>query len=243
MCTRFVLLERHLREALARLGIATPAKFESRYNIAPNRDIPVVRARPSAHSHRDSTQNEVTSLRWGLVPSWAKDADGPPLVNARAETVTTKPSFSDALRFRRCVIPATGFYEWETRGTAKLPWLFRRRDEQPFGFAGLWDTWRAPDGTSRESCAFITTTPNDLMRPIHHRMPVMLAPEEFAPWLDPQATDPEKILPLIRTPPLDSVSAMALSSYVSNVRHEGPACLAPAGTPAPDDGPQLGLGF
>jgi putative SOS response-associated peptidase YedK len=235
MCTRYVLLERHVREALARLGVATPARFESRYNIAPNTRIPIVR--------QAENSLECTEVRWGLLPSWARDDEGPPLVNARLETLFEKPSFRDSLRTRRCIIPATGFYEWETRGKAKLPWLFRRKDEQPFGFAGLWDTWRAPDGTLLESCAFVTTTPNALMRPIHERMPVMLATGEFATWLDPRLTEPNQLKPLLRTPADEDVGNLALGTYVSNVRNQGPMCLTPATEAPPDSEPQLSLGF
>lgn len=237
MCTRYVLLEQHYRDILARLGIPAPAAFLSRYNIAPNTNIPVVRRTAYA------ANNESTLLRWGLVPFWSQTADGPPLVNARADTVATKPSFRAALRSRRCVMPATGFYEWETIGRAKQPWLFRRHDEAPFGFAGLWDTWLAPDGTTLESCAFITGEPNDLMRPIHTRMPVLLTAETFDAWLDPALTEPAQLAPLLRIPANGSVTKFAVSTYVSNVRHEGPACLAPAGAVAPDSGPQLSLGF
>jgi putative SOS response-associated peptidase YedK len=234
MCCRFLLLQQHYRDILARLGIAAPAEFLSRYNIAPGSDIPVVRTKPH------TTKNEITALRWGLVPSWSKSDDGTQLVNARAETLAAKPSFRDAFRSRRCIIPASGFYEWENLGRAKKPWLFRRRDEQPFGLAGLWESWRGPDGALLETCAVITTEPNDLMRPIHHRMPVMLAPEEFEPWLDARTTESEKLLPLLRTPLSAAMSALAVSSHVSNVRHEGPECLAPA---VADPGPQLSLGF
>jgi len=237
MCTRYVLLEQHYRDILARLGIAAPAKFISRYNLAPNTDIPVIR-RTSL-----SSPNESALLRWGLIPSWSASDDGPPLVNARAETLTAKPSFRDALRSRRCVIPASGFYEWETIGRTKKPWLFRLRDDAPFGFAGLWDTWRAPDGTVRESCAFITTEPNDLMRPIHHRMPVMLTDATFAAWLDPAVSDPTHLTPLLHAQPTDAVTKFAVSTYVSSVRNEGPACLAPAEPEPPGAGPQLSLDF
>lgn len=239
MCTRYVLLEQHYRDVLARLGIAAPAEFLSRYNIAPGTDLPVVRSKPRAQVR------EAARLRWGLVPSWSRDADGPPLVNARAETLTAKPSFRDALRSRRCVIPATGFYEWETVGRAKKPWLFRLRDEAPFGFAGLWDAWRAPDGTVRETCAFVTTAPNELMRPIHDRMPIMLTPATWDTWLDSTITDPAHLAPLLRALPADAVTKFAVSTHVSNVRHEGPACLAPASADgaAKDTGPQLSLGL
>jgi putative SOS response-associated peptidase YedK len=237
MCTRYVLLRQHYRDILARLGIADPAEFHSRYNIAPNTTIPVVR-RTSR-----SSQNEAVLLRWGLVPSWAKTADGPPLVNARADTVATKPTFRDSLRKRRCVIPATGFYEWETIGRVKKPWLFRLSDDYPFGFAGLWDTWHAPDGTTRESCAFITGEPNDLMRPIHNRMPVILTAATFEAWLDPSLSEPAQLVPFLGIPPVDTVTKFAVSTYVSNVRHEGPACLAPAADLPAESSPQLSLGF
>ena len=239
MCCRFLLLQQHYRDILARLGIAAPAEFLSRYNIAPGSDIPVVRTKPG----KTKTAREATALRWGLVPSWSKSDEGTQLVNARAETLTAKPSFRDALRLRRCIIPASGFYEWENLGRAKKPWLFRRRDEQPFGLAGLWESWRAPDGALLETCAVITTEPNELMRPIHHRMPVMLAPEEFEPWLDARTTEPEKLLPLLRTPLSATMSALVVSSHVSSIRHEGPECLAPAAPDQNDSGPQLSLGL
>ena len=229
MCTRYVLLEQHYRDILARLGIAAPADYASRYNIAPNTAIPIVRRA------RLSTKNESALLRWGLVPSWAKSADGPPLVNARADTVAVKPSF----------IPASGFYEWETIGRAKKPWLFRLNEDDPFGFAGLWDTWHAPDGTTRETCAFITGEPNDLMRPIHNRMPVILTAVTCEAWLDPALSEPAQLAPLLGIPPADTVTKFAVSTYVSNVRHEGPGCLAPASADqaAADSGPQLSLDF
>lgn len=250
MCCRFLLLQQHYCDILAHLGIAAPAEFLSRYNIAPGSDIMVVRTRPSAFSSSNARtqpqtpKNEVTALRWGLTPAWAHD-DEPAarLVNARAETLAAKPSFRDALRSRRCVIPASGFYEWENLGRAKNPWLFRRRDEQPFGLAGLWESWRAPDGAQLETCAVITTEPNAVMRPIHHRMPVMLEPAQFAAWLDPRNSDPAALADLLRPAPADSMSALAVGLHVSNVHHEGPECLAPAAAIAPGRSPQLSLGL
>jgi putative SOS response-associated peptidase YedK len=232
MCTRFLLLESHYREIMERLGIVATAQFLSRYNLPPGSQLPAVRTR--------GTTREAATLGWGLVPAWAKSNDGARPVNARAETVADKPSFRDALRSRRCIIPASGFYEWEQRGRARQPWLFRRRDEQPFGFAGLWESWCAPDGTVLATCAVITTGPNELMRPIHHRMPVMLTPEQFDPWLDPRVTGPAQLAPLLRPAAAATMTALAVDTFVSNVRHEGPACLAPA-TEGGNGTPQLSL--
>ncbi len=237
MCTRYVLLKEHLREILTRLEIDGDADFSSRYNIGPGQLVPAVRIDPVARV------SKLAALRWGLVPSWAKsDESAAQLMNARAATLTEKPSFRGAFKSRRCVIPASGFYEWETVGRAKKPWLFRWGDERPFGLAGLWESWRAPNGGVLESCAVITTEPNELMRTIHHRMPVMLTPEQFAPWLDPRKTTAEELMPLLQIPPAGAMSKFAVSSYVSNVRHEGPECLAPAGAGS-DETPQLSLGL
>lgn len=234
MCCRFLLKQQHYRDMLTRLGIAAPAEFASRYNIAPGTDIPVVRRAP-----RKMGGHEATRLHWGLVPSWAKDADGPPLVNARAESLADKPSFRDALHSRRCIIPASGFYEWEVVGRTRKPWLFRRQDEAPFGLAGLWETWHAPDGTVLESCAVITTAPNSVMEPIHHRMPVMLASNDFTRWLEAPHDEAARLLV---TPPSAGLSVFAVSSRVSSVRNDDPACVEPARDGAEDE-PQLSLGF
>jgi putative SOS response-associated peptidase YedK len=237
MCCRFLLLQQHFRELLEKLGLDDAPEFLTRYNIAPGSLIPAVRTRPR------TAKRETVALRWGLVHAWAQRDDGAKLVNARAETVAEKPSFRDALRQRRCVIPASGFYEWEHRGQARLPWLFRRRDEQPFGFAGLWESWRAPDGAQLETCTFVTTTPNELMRPIHDRMPVMLSPGEFDLWLDPGINDPARIMPLLHPPVAAGLQACRVSRRVGNVRYEAPDCLAPATDDDEDDTPQLSLGL
>lgn len=237
MCCRYHLREEHYRDVLARLGIPAPAKYLSRYNIGPGTTIPAVRTTAEGR--------EATALRWGLTPAWSReDEPASRLVNARAETLDIKPSFRDAARTRRCVIPASGFYEWQVVGRERRPWLFRRQDEGPFGLAGIWERWTAPDGRNVESCAVLTSQPNELMRPVHHRMPIMLAPESFELWLDPRVTEIERLFPLLQPARASTMSAMAVSSYVSNVQHEGPECLAPfqPGIPARDE-PQLSLGF
>ncbi|MES1166393.1 MAG: SOS response-associated peptidase [Pseudomonadota bacterium] len=236
MCHRYLLLEEHYRDILARIGLGPETDFRSRYNMAPGTGIPAVR-RPAGGGV------EAARLHWGLVPSWAKNGDSAGLMNARAESLADKPSFRDAFRSRRCVIPASGFYEWAKHGRTRRPWLFRWRDERPFGFAGLWEAWRAPDGSVRETCAIVTTAPNDQIRPIHDRMPVMLKPEQFDAWLDPRATAPESLAPLLHPAPAGAMSAVALDSRVNSVRHDDPACLAPAATETEGSGPQLSLGL
>jgi putative SOS response-associated peptidase YedK len=142
------------------------------------------------------------------------------------------------------VVPASGFYEWEARGKARLPWLFRRRDEQPLLLAGLWDSWRAPDGGVLESCSVITTGPNELMRPIHDRMPAILEPEQCGGWLDPAEQAPDRLAPLLRPLPAEQLTAGRVSQRVNSVAHDDEACLQP---PPPDeaggDGGQFSLGL
>ncbi|MFA6285859.1 MAG: SOS response-associated peptidase [Opitutaceae bacterium] len=235
MCCRYVLLQEHTKSVLAQLGvlIENAALPSSRYNLSPGAGIPAVRNRPASHTR------ELASLHWGLVPSWTHDRSNPPPVNARAESLAGKPSFRDAFRSRRCLIPASGFYEWAVQGRVRKPWLFRLRDERPFALAGLWETWLAPDGDVLESCAVVTTAPNALMAPIHHRMPVMLAGlADWEAWLDPHVTEPASLMPLLRPFPSEAMTALAVSPHVNNVRHDDPLCLVPA----PED-PQMGLGL
>ncbi|MEI6862434.1 MAG: SOS response-associated peptidase [Verrucomicrobiota bacterium] len=239
MCCRYFLLQDHLREILAAFGLPADAAPPSRYNIAPGTRIPAVRNRPRRLDAPRGPAYELATPDWGLVPSWSKSAAAASrLVNARAESLAAKPSFRDAFQTRRCLIPASGFYEWEVRGRSRRPWLFRRPAARPFCLVGLWETWSAPDGTALETCAVVTTAPNQLMAPIHHRMPAMLAEENLAVWLDPAS--PLSALAVLFRPPDDTtLIAQRISSRVSNVRHDDPACLAPATDDEADNGPWL----
>lgn len=244
MCCRYVLLQEHTKTLLEKLGVLLEAGALSptRYNIAPGGRIPVIRGKvepvvPNALSERT---RELVPLHWGLTPSWARDAANP-VVNARAESLAEKPTFRDALRLRRCLIPASGFYEWKTLGRTRQPWLFRLCDEQPFALAGLWETWRSPDGAVLESCAIITTAPNALMTPIHHRMPAILAdPAAWDTWLDSRIGSIDTLTPLLHPFPAGAMTAVAVSSRVNNTRHDAPDCLAPEGNTGE---PQLSLGL
>jgi putative SOS response-associated peptidase YedK len=235
MCSRYLLLERHYLAVLRQLGIAAPVSSPTRYNIAPGIPIAAIRQTEPAGAH------EAVALQWGLVPRWAKSASQK-IVNARAETVMEKPAFRDALRSRRCAIPASGFYEWKSFGRARQPWLFRRKDEEPFVLAGLWESWRNPDGSEVNTCAVITTAPNELMLPIHDRMPVMLGEQATERWLDPALTEPADLSTLFAPWPANQMSALHVSSKMNNVRYDAPDCIRPAEDEARDQ-PQLSLGL
>jgi putative SOS response-associated peptidase YedK len=238
MCYRYVLLKSDLMAAAAQLQAILSVAFDSRYNLPPGSDVPVVRGATGP------ARREVALLHWGLVPGWAKErtAFGPKLANARAESVAEKALFRHAYRRRRCVLPASGFYEWEAREKARLPWLFRRRDGQPLLLAGLWDSWRAPEGGVLESCSVITTGPNKLVRPIHDRMPAILTPEQCDEWLDPAEQSPDRLAPLLRPLPAEQLTAERVSQRVNNIAHDDEACLQ---APPPDelggDGGQFSL--
>jgi putative SOS response-associated peptidase YedK len=170
------------------------------------------------------------ALRWGLIPSWAKDpAIGSRMINARAETVGEKPSFRTAFRRRRCLIPADGFYEWQKLGTRKQPHYIHLTGRRPFAFAGLWEHWRSPDGESVDTCVIITTEPNELMAELHNRMPVILHPRDFALWLDPAVQEGNKVRPLLAPYPPEEMSAYAISTAVNRPSNDSAACIEPVG--------------
>ena len=183
------------------------------------------------------TQNGTRHLQafhWGLIPSWAKDAAiGNKMINARTETLAEKPSFRAALTRRRCLIPADGFYEWQAapdgKKAGRTPMHIRLKDDGLFAFAGLWEEWRAPDGSPLRSCTIITTTPNAVAAPIHDRMPAILRPEDESLWLDHSQTNASDLLSLLAPYPSEAMEAYAVSRQVNAPTVDDPACIAPAG--------------
>jgi putative SOS response-associated peptidase YedK len=237
MCGRYVLKREDLDRLMKELGVEDVREFVSRYNIAPSTAVPAIRSRA------DGTR-EAAALQWGLVPAWSKTArDGARLANARADGVATKPAFRDAFRKRRCVVPASGFYEWQAVGKLKQPWFFQLQDESPFLLAGLWERWRSADGVELETCSLITTEPNGLIRPLHDRMPVILRSGNVDTWLDPHTADAAVLEPLLVPLPAEAMKATSVSPRVNSVRHEGPECLLPAAPLTEKGTPQLSLGF
>jgi putative SOS response-associated peptidase YedK len=165
-------------------------------------------------------------MRWGLIPSWAKERKiAASLINARADSVADKPSFRNAFKRRRCLILADGFYEWRKGTTPKQPFHIRKKDGEPFAFAGLWETWSG-EQPPVESCTIITTDANDAVRPLHDRMPVILEPRDYARWLDLASADPGVLQEMLRPYPAEQMMTVAVSTFVNNARNEGAECLA-----------------
>jgi putative SOS response-associated peptidase YedK len=219
MCGRFTLTT-DLDQLEERFSFHTAnLAFKPHYNIAPSQQILAVIG---------AEERRAELLRWGLIPSWAKDPSmGDRMINARAETVAEKPSFRRALQKRRCLILADGFYEWKKEGKKKTPMYITLKSHEPFGFAGLWETWKSPDGEAIHSCTIITTTPNALMEPIHNRMPVILTHDAEARWLNRTIEDPERLLPFLAPYSADAMEAYAVSSAVNSPRNDAAECIQP----------------
>lgn len=190
------------------------------YNVAPTQTAPIVR-----YQH-ETDERELVLVHWGLVPFWAKDQSiGNRLINARGETVAEKPAFRMAFRKRRCLVPANGFYEWRKSDAGKQPMLIRMKDESPFALAGLWESWINPDDEiEMHSCTIITTKANDFMTPIHNRMPVILDPNDYIRWLEPNNGRGETLL---QPCPDEWLEAYPVSTCVNNSRHNDLKCIEP----------------
>jgi putative SOS response-associated peptidase YedK len=201
------------------------ALFDARYNIAPTQDVFVVRADPGAR------QRTATMMRWGLVPSWTKGAPtGPPMINARSETLAEKPAFRTAYTNRRCLIPADGFYEWQlTPGGGKgkkQPFYIHRPDGNPLAFAGLWETWKnGQNDLVIESCTIVTTAANSALSSLHDRMPVILAPNDYQLWLDPKVNEPAQLQHLLAPCGDDELVADPVSTHVNRVANDDARCI------------------
>ena len=223
MCGRFALFTSG-EDLLTQFGVAETAvavsRIAPRYNIAPTQPVVAVRSTPSE-------QRELTFLQWGLIPSWAKDPKiGSRLINARAETVAEKPSFRAAFKRRRCLVLADGFYEWQKRNGKKQPTFIHMADKRPFALAGLWETWHSPDGGELDTCTILTTTPNPFMTPIHNRMPVILAAEDYDTWLFP-GEQPNIALHVLRPFSAAEMSAYPVSTWVNSPAHDDAQCIIP----------------
>jgi putative SOS response-associated peptidase YedK len=220
MCGRFTL--RSSPRAIAtEFDLFDVPDLRPRYNVAPTQQIPIVRMASGGGDR------ELAMVRWGLIPFWASDqAIGNRMINARADTVATKPSFRHPFKLRRCLVVADGFFEWKKEGQVKQPYYFQRRDEGPFAFAGLWETW-AKGGSPIESCTIITTEPNELTRTVHDRMPVILPKEAYGAWLDP-AAGPESLSALLKPFPAEDMVVRPVSRRVSSPANDDAGCVGPA---------------
>ena len=231
MCGRFTL--HHSTEDIAeRFAIEQPTlKLTPRYNIAPTQPVAV---------HRESRTLE--EFTWGLVPGWAKDpAIGNRIINARAESASEKPAFREALRRRRCLVPASGYYEWRRSGPQRLPMYLRLGDGRPMALAGLWEEWTAPSGAILQSGAILTTAPNPLAATVHTRMPAILDDKAIAVWLDPAVSDTGQLTSLLEPYAGDNMIAHPVSTAVNRVDYDEAECIEPVEPLPPPDQLRLGL--
>lgn len=220
MCGRFVRYSNP--EVYARqFDLDAICEATARYNVAPTQPVLAIRA-------SEQGKRELVALRWGLVPAWSKGPDNRySMINARAETVSTKPAYRNAFKHRRCLIPSEGFYEWKAQKGGKQPFLICRKDKEPFAMAGLWERWHGEEGQALESCTIIVTDANDLVRDIHDRMPVILAAANFATWLDPATKDTDGLLRMLEPTDPGPWSMHPVSRQVNSPRNDGPDLLQP----------------
>jgi len=218
MCGRYVITSSP--EAIQALfGLRGQVDFPPRYNIAPTQPIPVVRLADG--------ERRLELMRWGLIPAWVKDPrQFSLLINARGESVNDKPAFRNAMRRRRCLVPADGFYEWKRDGERKRPY-FAHAKNGPIAFAGLWEAWTGPNGEEMDTVCIVTTAANRLLTRLHDRMPVVIAPEAFDMWLDCDRVDAELAATLIAPAPEDLFEAYEISTAVNRTANDGPHLIAP----------------
>jgi putative SOS response-associated peptidase YedK len=196
--------------------------WSPRFNVAPTQPVPVVRQHPK------EPRRDLSLMRWGLIPSWAHDPSAAAkMINARSETAATKPAFRDPMKFRRCVIPADAFYEWQRTAKSKQPFCFEVNGGELFAFAGLWDRWKGPSGQWVKSCSILTTTPNAVAARVHGRMPVILDPASYDLWLDPGMTNTQVITELLKPYDAQSMRCYPVSTLINHVANDDAECSTP----------------
>ncbi len=224
MCGRFTLTKPipWLAEILDVKNPESVGSVPPRYNVAPGTEVLIVRAKEAT----DTNARELALARWGLVPFWAKDPDfGAKTINARSETAAQKPAFRAAFRYRRCLIPADGFYEWAGSRRKKQPFFIHLEERKPFAFAGLWESWTGADGSILETCTILTTDANEKLAELHHRMPVILPEVSYADWLNPGENRSKNLQPLLKPYPSEAFAYYPVSERVNSPRNDDAACI------------------
>ncbi len=225
MCGRYTVTD--TGDLLADLGVEATEPLQASYNVAPTQKVPVVRAVSDAARRDGEAARELVDLRWGLIPFWAKDIKiGNRMINARSETVATKPAFRSSLRRKRCAVLADGFYEWRKVDGGKQPYLIHLKGHRPFVFAGLWDRWSKGPIDAIESFAILTTSPNDKLAELHNRMPVILTPEATDLWLDPTVDDASRLVRVLEPYDSDEIDFFPVSKMVNRPSNNVPQCVA-----------------
>src|SRR6202051_116459 len=222
MCGRYRLSRR--KQVVEEYFDTAPVEddWSPRYNIAPTQNVPIIRQNPKQPGR------EMSFARWGLIPSWAKDSSGAArMINARSETASMKPAFRDALKSRRCLIPADAFYEWKRFGKSKLPYCFEVNEGELFAFAGIWDRWKNASGSAVETCSILTTTPNAVTAVVHDRMPVILDPDSYDLWLDPGMRDVNSASELLKPYDARQMRCYPVSTRINYVSNDDESCSTP----------------
>ncbi|MEW4564488.1 SOS response-associated peptidase [Bremerella sp. JC770] len=223
MCGRYTLRAR-LNQLLQIYGAQSSIEYSERFNVAPSQMVPVLKL------DDDSGAREIVLMKWGLVPSWAKDeAIGNKMINARCETVDEKPAYRAAFKRRRCLVLADGFYEWQKQGSKKQPYLFQKKDSSPYGYAGLWETWKKGD-QPLQSCTIITTTPNALVEDVHDRMPVILPERHIENWLNHEYDHVERLKSMLKPYPASEMKRYPVDPMVGSPKNDKPECVEPIKT-------------
>lgn len=224
MCGRFVLTaDGQAIQQKFDLDSTPQGISQARYNIAPSQPVAVI---------SNENPNEMTFYKWGLIPSWAKDPSmGNKMINARSETAHEKPAFRAAFKRRRCLIPANGFYEWAKSGKEKKPMFVHLKNQELFAFAGLWEVWHSAEGDIINSCTILTSEPNELVKPLHNRMAVIMREEDYDTWLSPDELPAEVLMPLLRPYEADKMAAYEVSTLVNSPANDTPECIVPLSPP------------